>query len=75
MIEFGMGLRKLQQKGQRIMKRVEYFLKKMAEREAALVLSPASGQEGTARHRVIEFDSILRNLGQREYARTNMLTR
>jgi len=26
--------------------RVEYFLKKMAEREVALVVSPASGQEG-----------------------------
>ena len=26
--------------------RVEYFLKKMAEREAALVASPASGQDG-----------------------------
>jgi len=28
------------------MKRVEYFPKKMAEREAALVASPASGQDG-----------------------------
>jgi hypothetical protein len=28
------------------MKRVEYFLKKIAEREAALVASPASGQDG-----------------------------
>ena len=28
------------------MKRVEYFAKKMAEREAALVASPASGQDG-----------------------------
>ena len=27
------------------MKRVEYFPKKMAEREAALVASPASGQK------------------------------
>jgi hypothetical protein len=27
------------------MKRVEYFPKKMAEREAALVASPASGQD------------------------------
>jgi len=27
------------------MKRVEYFLKKIAEREAALVASPASGQD------------------------------
>jgi hypothetical protein len=38
---------------------VEYFLKKMAEREAALVVSPASGQEGdrpTPRDR-IRFDS------------------
>jgi hypothetical protein len=31
------------------MKRVEYFPKKMAEREAALVASPASGQDWTAR--------------------------
>jgi hypothetical protein len=29
--------------------RVEYFLKKMAEREAALIASPASGQDGAAR--------------------------
>ena len=39
--------------------RVEYFLKKMAEREAALVVSPASGQGGdrpTPRDR-IRFDS------------------
>jgi len=28
------------------MVRVEYFLKKMTEREAALVVSPAPGQEG-----------------------------
>ena len=39
--------------------RVEYFLKKMAEREAALVASPACGQDGdrpTPRDR-IRFDS------------------
>jgi len=39
--------------------RVEYFLKKMAEREAALVVTPASGQDGdrpTPRDR-IRFDS------------------
>ena len=39
--------------------RVEYFLKKMAEREAALVVSPASGQDWdrpTPRDR-IRFDS------------------
>ena len=39
--------------------RIEYFLKKMAEREAALVVRPASGQEGyrpTPRDR-IRFDS------------------
>ena len=40
------------------MKRVEYFLKKMAEREAALVASPASGQDGDRPTRDrIRFDS------------------
>ena len=54
--------------------RVEYFLKKIAEREAALIVRlPA--RTGTARHHVIEFDSILRNLGRREYGRTKRLTR
>jgi hypothetical protein len=41
------------------MKRVEYFLKKMAKREAALAASPASGQDSdrpTAPDR-IRFDS------------------
>jgi hypothetical protein len=41
------------------MKRVEYFLKEIAEREAALVVSPTSGQGGdrpTPRDR-IRFDS------------------
>ena len=46
------------------MKRVEYFPKKMAEREAALVASPHPARTGTARHHVIEFGSILRNLGR-----------
>jgi hypothetical protein len=50
------------------MKRVEYFLKKMAEHEAALVASPASGQDGdrpTPRDR-IRFDSAqTRTAGQK----------
>jgi len=75
MIELGTGMRKLRWKGQRGMIRVEYFLKKMAEREAALVVSPASAREGDRSTPRIEFDSILRNLGQREYGRTNMLVR
>ena len=55
--------------------RVEYFLKKMAEREAALVASPASGQDGdrpTPRDR-IRFDSAQSRT--REYGRTKRLTR
>ena len=55
--------------------RVEYFLKKMAEREAALVASPASGQDRdrpTPRDR-IRFDSAQSRT--REYGRTKRLTR
>jgi hypothetical protein len=57
------------------MKRVEYFPKKMAEREAALVASPASGQDWdrpTPRDR-IRFDSAQSRT--REYGRTKRLTR
>ena len=44
--------------------RVEYFLKKMAEREADLVAVRLPARTGTSRHHVIEFGSILRNLGR-----------
>ena len=57
------------------MKRVEYFRKKMAEREAALIASPASGQDGdrpTLRDR-IRFDSAQSRT--REFGRTKKLTR
>ena len=49
------------------MKRAEYFPKKTAEREAAWSQVRLPARTGTARHHVIEFDSILRNLGRREY--------
>ena len=51
------------------MKRVEYFLKKMAEREAALVASPASGQDGdrpTAPGRIMTLNE--KNLVRRSFA-------
>jgi hypothetical protein len=57
------------------MKRVEYFLKKMAEREAVLAVSQDSGQDGdrpTPRDR-IRFDSAQSRT--REYGRTKRLTR
>ena len=52
------------------MKRVEYFPKKMAEREAALVASPASGQDSDRPTALGQFRSFAEEDSIREFPRS-----
>jgi hypothetical protein len=53
--------------------RVEYFLKKMAEREAALVVSPASGQEGDRPTAPGQFRSFVEEDSIRVFSEVNFM--